>query len=117
FGANSQTFSNDTQFLGSGESRVTASAAFNDNITADNLLLAGGTFTGTPTFSGTRIDWSGGTIDGAFTTAGIFNIISGTTKTIANGRTFTNNGTLNLSQGDTFTLYDGTSHATLDNFG
>ena len=73
------TFSAGTRFLGTGVNRVSSNASFSGHFDSTNLLLAGGTFSGTGASMGGAARWTGGVVRGNWM------VEDGATLTISQG--------------------------------
>lgn len=87
FDGSSNLFNDGTQFIGDGRVRVRNGATFSGGIRADNLVLAGGQFTGNSVVLSRAgltpggVTWSGGDIAGSWTlNGGTFTVVEGTAK-------------------------------------
>ncbi|MBI5107576.1 MAG: hypothetical protein HZA62_02410 [Rhodocyclales bacterium] len=84
------SFTAGSSFTGAGANQVSTGGSFSGAISSSNLDLAGGSFSGTASFTGTT-KWSGGSL-----LAANYSIPSGSTLTIANpGNVDMSGGTLN----------------------
>jgi len=63
-------FNAGTTFIGAGVNRIANSAGFNGSFTSANLVLSGGTFTGTDAVATGIVVWTGGGLSGGWTNQG-----------------------------------------------
>lgn len=109
FAVGSYTISAPASITGSGivEIAGTATVAFNTNVTIPDLLLSGGTLTGSGNVTVNAGTWSGGNMAGSGTTtvAGGFTIYDTSARSLA--RTLVNDGILTHAGSGTVTLAAG----------
>ena len=105
FAGGETTFDTGSVFKGAGAVNISNNASFNGTFTSSNLVLSGGTLTGTNAeLAGSSgqphsvVQWTGGTFNGNWTVdAGqTINITTGSPKLLT-AASLTNNGTLNAS--------------------
>jgi hypothetical protein len=111
------TFNAGSQFTGAGRTLITGGASFNGALTSQNLVLQGGTFTGTAAVIGGAVSFTGGRLSGTWeVSAGqSLNAGDGGFKYFSGADTvLTNKGTVNWNTGNLFYFESG---ATLSNQG
>lgn len=101
FAGGGANFNGGTQFIGAGVNRVSANAAFNGALLSSNLLLAGGSFTGTAAVISGTVGWTGGQFGGNWQLGAnqSLNASDGSSKNFSSAA-FTNNGTVNWQTTD-----------------
>ncbi len=96
------SFNAGSVFTGAGSIEVTTSAGFNGSFTSGNLVLAGGTQTGTAAVLNGSVAWTAGTLEGGWTVASgqALNLSGASSKTLSGvGTQLTNNGSVTLQAG------------------
>jgi hypothetical protein len=103
FNGNNATFNGGSNFTGAGEVNINSNATFNGGFTSANVDFQGGTYTGNSAVLTGTADWSAGFFQGGWTvdSGSTLNVLAGSNKFL-NAASFTNDGTVNWSNGALF---------------